>query len=588
MKRKGYFIILAVSLFAFLGDVRAKEVASLIKEGAEIKYEDIDLAIKEANDKDIITLLSDVSPTKTFYKSLTFKGDYTITYNIYGWRYKGDLTLDGSHLVIESKEGMKMADNTEAPSWACMVLGGNLTAINKGSITFSFDSNKGVVNAIYADNKSTINVLDGANFKIFGENTSGKSGQGIQLDMTAGSGIFVKNNSTFLIDGTNRGYVNSPIVYVENSFFTVQNCTANASNGGLFEAKNSQINFLNNNGHGLSTGILKASSNSTVKAIHNAYYGITSTNEITVDGTSSLISNENGYGFIGGGIRLGLSRQLNKSKANIMKGAKITLKDNKSNALENYGAFTFEEKSSLEITGNEEKNNGAGIFNAGNLTLPTSSVIQNNHAQKIGGGIYNKGTLTALNVNLYNNHADKAGDDIYNLEGALFKFSNPLNNWLLDDCNHSIDNWYWDNNEKRYNVHDEENYFVEKYDKEKETKELLALKAAHNLIGKVIVRYVDEDGVDLVPSTKMTGSLEENYETSAKEISNYELVTIPLNSKGTYQKEDITVIYVYKKVSSVFEEKIPPTGENFKYSSFIILSLLFLVGMGIIKLKRRV
>ena len=588
MKRKGYFIILAVSLFAFLGEVRAKEVASLIKEGTETKYEDIDLAIKEANDKDVITLLSDVRPTKTFYKSLTFKGDYTITYNIYGWRYKGDLTLDGSHLVIESKEGMKMADNTEAPSWASMVLGGNLTAINKGSITFSFDSNKGVMNAIYADNKSTINVLDGANFKIFGKNTSGKSGQGIQLDMTAGSGIFVKNNSTFLIDGTNRGYVNSPIVYVENSFFTVQNCTANASNGGLFEAKNSQINFLNNNGHGLSTGILKVSFNSTVKAINNAYYGITSTNEISVDGTSSLISNENGYGFIGGGIRLGLSSQLNKSKANIMKGAKITLKDNKSNALENYGIFTFEEKSSLEITGNEEKNNGAGIFNAGNLTLPTSSVIQNNHAKNFGGGIYNKGTLTALNVNLYNNHADNAGDDIYNLEGALFKFSNPLDNWLLDDCNHSIDNWYWDNAEKRYNVHDEENYFVEKYDKEKETKELLALKAAHNLIGKVTVRYVDEEGVDLVSSTKMTGSLEENYETSAKEISNYELVTIPLNSRGTYQKEDITVIYVYKKVSSVFEEKIPPTGENFKYSSFIILSLLFLAGMGVIKLKRRV
>ena len=277
MKRKGYFIILAVSLFMFLGNAEALEVASLMKDGKEVKYEDIDEAILSAQDKDIITLLSDVSPTKTFYKSLTFKGNFTITYNVYGWRYKSDLTLDGSHLVINSKEGMKKADNGEAPTWASMVLGGNLTAINGGSITFSYDSNKGVMNAIYADNKATINVIDNAKFKIEGLNTSGKAGQGIQLDMTAGSGIFVKNNSSFLIDGANRGYVNSPTVYVENSNFTVQNCTANASNGGLFEATNSKINFLNNVGHGLSTGILKVSNNSVVNATNNAYYGITST-----------------------------------------------------------------------------------------------------------------------------------------------------------------------------------------------------------------------------------------------------------------------------------------------------------------------
>ena len=73
MKRKGYFIILAVSLFMFLGNAEALEVASLMKDGKEVKYEDIDEAILSAQDKDIITLLSDVSPTKTFYKSLTFK-----------------------------------------------------------------------------------------------------------------------------------------------------------------------------------------------------------------------------------------------------------------------------------------------------------------------------------------------------------------------------------------------------------------------------------------------------------------------------------------------------------------------------------
>lgn len=585
MKRKGYFIILAVSLFIFLGNAEALEVASLMKDGKEVKYEDIDEAILSAQDKDIITLLSDVSPTKTFYKSLTFKGNFTITYNVYGWRYKSDLTLDGSHLVINSKEGMKKADNGEAPTWASMVLGGNLTAINGGSITFSYDSNKGVMNAIYADNKATINVIDNAKFKIEGLNTSGKAGQGIQLDMTAGSGIFVKNNSSFLIDGANRGYVNSPTVYVENSNFTVQNCTANASNGGLFEAKNSKINFLNNVGHGLSTGILKVSNNSVVNATNNAYYGITSTNEITVDDSSTIISNENGYGFIGGGIRLGTSGKLNKSVGNIASGAKVTLKGNKSNALENYGQFKFAENVSLEITENKDKSNGAGIFNAGTLTLPSKAIVQNNHADNYGGGIYNKGIVNAINSALYNNHAGKAGDDIYNVTDALFNFSKTSIDWNLDDCDHLIDDWYLDTEEKRYNVHDEENYFVQKYDKALETRENIALKAAHNLLGKVIVKYVDEEGNELISSIEMTGSLGDNYETESKEISNYELVSIPLNSKGIYQKEDITVIYVYQKVSAVFEEQIPPTGENFKlsYPIFALISLIILAGVFILK-----
>ena len=45
-----------------------------------VLYEDIDTAIENANDNDVITLLSDVNPTKTFYKSLTFTGNHKITY----------------------------------------------------------------------------------------------------------------------------------------------------------------------------------------------------------------------------------------------------------------------------------------------------------------------------------------------------------------------------------------------------------------------------------------------------------------------------------------------------------------------------
>ena len=143
----------------------------------------------------------------------------------------------------------------------------------------------------------------GSRFSIFGKNTAGVSGQGIQLDSTANTGLYVKNGSHFLIDGTNRGYVNSPTIYVEEATFTVQNCTSNGSNGGTFTAIDAKINFLNNAGHGLSATTLDISKKSEVKCNNNGYYGVTVGSSITMDGTSQLTSNENGRGFTGGALR---------------------------------------------------------------------------------------------------------------------------------------------------------------------------------------------------------------------------------------------------------------------------------------------
>ena len=95
-----------------------------------VLYEDIDTAIENANDNDVITLLSDVNPTKTFYKSLTFTGKHTLTYNVYGWRFNGKLTIDGATLVLNSLENLKEANNGEAGKWFTMVLNGELTVKN--------------------------------------------------------------------------------------------------------------------------------------------------------------------------------------------------------------------------------------------------------------------------------------------------------------------------------------------------------------------------------------------------------------------------------------------------------------------------
>ena len=179
----------------------------------DTEYDTLDEAIEAAEDGATITLLADCAPEKTFYKSLTFTGGYTVTYNVYGWRYHGELTFDGANLVVNSDADRVAADNDELTTWCALVLTGTLTAKNGANITFNFDSTAvgdPTKCAIYANNGCTIRVESGSHFTIYGQNTKGLLGQGIQLDTTAGTGIFVTGNSTFLIDGTNRGYVNSP------------------------------------------------------------------------------------------------------------------------------------------------------------------------------------------------------------------------------------------------------------------------------------------------------------------------------------------------------------------------------------------
>ena len=304
----------------------------------DVTYTSIDDAIAQAEDGATIELLTDVTATKTFYKPLTFTGGHTLDMDVYGWRYNGDLTFDGANFNIISDSDSPVANNGEAGRWFTMVLSGSITARNGANVTFTFDSVSGTNCAIYAGIGVTINVESGSAFSIYGKNTRGVPGQGIQLDSTAGTGIFVTGNSTFLIDGTNRGYVNSPTVYVEDSTFTVQNCTANGSNGGNFTAVRSKIYYQNNAGHGLSAG------------------------KVTIE-DSDFVADCSG--------------------------------------LSNNGTCVFEEGVDLTIMDNyNDKGNksyGGGIYNSGasaNLTLPSNAVIYNNHADTAGDDIFNNTTAT--------------------------------------------------------------------------------------------------------------------------------------------------------------------------------------------------
>lgn len=468
-------VLMALMLFP-VRETRAAEgdVAQIVDSEGTIldgPFETIDAAIEAAEDGAIIELLQDCTLNQTFYKSLTFTGDYTLYADVYGWRYTGDLVFDGTDFNITSDSDSPVANNGEAGRWFTMVLTGSITANNYSNITFDFDSISGTNCAIYAGSGVRINVNNHSSFSIYGHNTRGISGQGIQLDSTANTGIFVTGESTFLIDGTNRGYVNSPIIYVENSDFTVQNCTNNASNGSTFTAINSDIYFTDNTGHGLSTGALNIQ-NSHLYCNGNGYYGITFSGAMTMDSTSTIQANNNGSGYIGGGLRCGAATS---ASANVESGAKIELLNNDRRGLKNHGTFYMAPGVELNIRNNDAPANDSES-GTGN-----------------GGGIWNNGTLTLPdNPTIYNNHAANAGADVYNGDGAVlynFPSISTGNDWWLDgdtdelDCNglkHMIDGWYIDTVDDRWDCPDgiNDEYELNETDTVSTT---IALKAAHGI-----------------------------------------------------------------------------------------------------------
>ena len=518
---------------------------AVAKIGEDNYYNTLDEAIADAEEGATIELLDNCRIDVGFNKALTFTGngkitiDKQLTSNGEAWMCFGlynpsrELTFDGEGITVE------WTSDGSAP-WLMLSLSGTLNVTNGAKLTFQFDSRTtGTRNAIYMNAGSEINVTNGSTLQIIGVGTGGNAGQGIQLDAAGTAEVNVTGNSTFLIDGTNRGYVNSPAIYVEDSTFTVQNCTSNGSNGGEFTAINSTITYQNNNGHGLSAGNVTIK-NSTVDCNNNAYYGLTYSGDMTMDSTSKINANGNGYGYTGGGLRA-------YGTSTVEAGAVINILNNKRNGMEQYGDFVFKEGSEITVTGNNEPStNGGGIFNNGTLTLPSNATITNNSAAQTGGGICNAGTVTIpAGVQLYNNHAGDAGDDIYNRENAIITFTEVGSNWVLDDCNHTITGWFDDSKGNRWNVHTGPVH-AELYDEFDETTGLAtvtglkALKAAHPYQYDPDAPTEPSEPVDWETSKSKTATnLDENYESQ---------VTLSLPAAETVPVTD--VVFVLDRSSS--------------------------------------
>lgn len=114
-------------------------------------------------------------------------------------------------------------------------------------------------------------------------------------------------------------------------------------------------------------------------------------------------------------------------------------------------------------------------------------------------------------------------------------------------------------------------------------------------MGKVITKYVDEDGKVLLEETTTNGQVGTDYQTSPATITDYELINTIGEVKGKYTKEDIIVTYVYQFVmgeggdNTNGEPDIPYTGiEGDSYLleySLMGTSALGLILLAILKKK---
>ena len=599
MKKIMAFIFACIISLFSISNVKAEDYVAKI---GETNYATLEEAIKAADDSSIINLLGEGTLSFNPNKSLTFVGNGKIS--VKGsepWNsYRGVLTLKGSGVTFEWED--------DTNSWLMMALSGTINIEDGATMRFKFNSNSTATrNAIYMNAGSIINVKNGSHLEIIAETTTNAIGQGIQLDNANKSFINVTGGSTFLIDGTNRGYVNSPNIYVEDSTFTVQNCTSNGSNGGKFTAINSDITFYNNGALGLSATSVN-STNSIFNLNNNKMAGLVISSIDTYskfDKDSKVYINNNGANIYGAfavasnvTFESGSTLKVNNNNTvgiRVLQGILSWIGQDNDNG-KTIGVLTIEDGVTFEVTNN-----------INNKEITTSRIPTNYSGSTYGGGVWTNSTvILPNNAVIYNNHALSAGDDIYVEESGIITLGNVGTDWYLDgepDCEDLINGWYDDseiteNQDSaiiggRWNAHGE-NLHIEVVNADK-YEGALAIKAAHNLEGKVITHYVDEEGNTLLEDKTITGYEDDSYKTTPEDIEGYTLINTIGNETGKYtSSKTIEVTYVYqftKGQGSVDEPVINPPVEEPPHTSvntsiYALVLLVNVLGISVLLKKR--
>lgn len=506
-----------------------QEVKNYVAQINDTKYETFDEAYAASKDGDTIILLSNATTE--------------------GIDLKHNLTIDGKKYTLTfTNKGIAM--------WKYSLTFKNMTV-----------SMNGITSTPYTAEWNWMAIASSTNAKLILENTNmtidaaGKSENNTHAIYFCSNNVLSLKNSTLTIknykqdalewNGGDGGYN----ILLDNSSYLSDNNRSGFTGTFTVKTYNSNVDVINSSGNGIHVGgTLKVQNNSIVN-IENNKCSISS--KWTIPGALYVAGKD----------------------SIIDKTTKLTI----------------------------QNNNGSGIYvhKTGDLKLEAGTII-NNFAEKlqIGGGIHNAGNLTIDDsVIINNNHAEVSSDDIYNDENANITFGNTHDDWELNggykdkdkaekDCTDKIDGWYDDNEEKRYNSHDENKdnlYVLEKTSGNYTNK--LTLKAAHGLYGNVTVKYIDDEGKELSENIILRGKVDSEYTSSEKEFEYYELIEVKGNKTGKYTLDNQEVIYIYSFVGGmggdIVDPAFPKTGVEDSNLPEVIFSLSSLLLAGTILLKKR-
>ena len=420
MKKLLAILLALIMMLTMVPAFAEGEVAQI----GETKYTTLDEAIEKAADSDTIVLLADCTTAgMNLSKNLTIDGGeskYTVTFNDKG------IALWGKSLMFKNcKVVMNGIGSTPYAEWIWMAICASKDAsllLENTEMTMN-GAEGNTAHAIYFCSNNKLNLTD-SKLEI-------KNYQQDALEWDGGDGGYNVNitNSTFISDHNRSGFTGIFTARIDNSKVDVINSTGNGSNGSHFEIVNgSVVNFSDNNAHGLSTGRLTID-NSTVTANGNGGNGVHAGDTLIIKNNAVVEIKKNNCSISSKWTIPGALYVAGAEGSNIDKTSAVTITENKgSGILLKGGTLIIEEGAKLTVMNNtaEKLEYGGGANVRGDLTLPNSAVF-------------------------YNNHAAKAGDDIYNAEGASITFGNVGSNWILDDCNHTINGWYDDAEESRWN-----------------------------------------------------------------------------------------------------------------------------------------
>ena len=450
----------------------------------------------------------------------------------------------------------------------------------------------------------------------------------ITVSITAKGTLTIKDG---IITGANAQYDGGALHITESSTIKIDNVTFSNNkgiNGGAIKSFGGHI-IISNGSKFINNSLQKYGVGGAIQIAATASNSLVEISDTTFEGNSSMM---------GGAISI--------SSNNPVFTAKLVVKNSKFNknaasssggAIHTSGRYTFYVIENVTFDGNQAKTYGGAIYATeaardGETTTIKNSKFYSNQAS-LGGAIYLNGTgetpgnvitrsfildentevignnaniggalyLTSdsstntkvfVNGKLYNNTAKKYADDIYSVGRKVeLHLTNVKENTYLSDCEHKIDGWYVDEKGNRWNGHDlgKLNTILVK---ELTLTGVQNLKAAHKVVGKVNAIYVDNFGNTLNETITSTGFIDEDYKTSALDITDYKLIEIKGNESGKYADEEITVTYVYEfdggkgqGEPDIVDPDIPITGINDGYVTemFTLLSLISLVVLKKIK-----